>query len=525
MSVRDWMSRDPLTIGPQTSLREALGRMVRHRVKHLPVLEDGQLLGMLNGPEVVGHVLRAGELEANSERPVVEFLTQVEPLPAAAGIEEALSRLQAVSCLPISDDGKLVGLFTHGNLLRYLLGEVAPERIRRAPVTSANRFEVLTSLVRDVSQAQDIPQILDVVIRHCRTVMPIEQAFILLKEHDHLSVAASHGADGIHLMPLQDTLSGWVATQRKSLHIEDLRTERRFPMSRQKMTETDSELRSVVAAPLLDGRTCLGLMHFWSPKPYAYLDSDLELLELVAGNIAFLVREKRLVEELKRAQKIKNEFLAVVTHDLNNAMQGVLSYSQLVQRRAQDERMIKISKGLVDTAMYMRVLTHDLHDLARLGMSAIRLEPVPLDLAELVSLSCQALTEFARSENVELREPQVESQPLVADQVRLRQVVDNLVSNAIKYNRPGGWVEVRLGREDGRVVLEVQDTGIGIDPSEQEQVFGLFQRASSNKRKDSSGLGLSIARQLVEMHGGELTLASVPGEGSTFRVSLPAPAG
>ncbi len=518
------MSRDPLTIGPQTSLREALGRMVRHRVKHLPVLEEGRLVGMLNGPDVVGHVLRAGDLEANSERPALDFVVEVTPLPAEAGIDEVLGRLSSVSCVPIADDGKLVGLFTHGNLLRYLLGEVAPDRVRRTPVTSTNRFEVLTSLVREVSQAQDVPQILDVVVRHCRTVMPIDQAFILFKEQDHLAVAARMGTEGVDLMPLQDTLSGWVATQRKSLQIEDLRTERRFPMSRQKLTDTDSELRSVVAAPLLDGRTCLGLMHFWSHKPYAYVDSDLELLELVAGNIAFLVREKRLVEELKRAQEIKNEFLAVVTHDLNNAMQGVLSYSQLVQRKAQDDRMVKIAKGLVDTAMYMRVLTVDLHDLARLGMSAIRLEPVPLDLAQLVALSCQGLSDFAKAENVELREPHLESQPVVADQVRLRQVVENLVSNAIKYNRPGGWVEVRLHRDNARVVLEVQDTGIGIDPSEQEKVFGLFQRASNHKRKDSSGLGLSIARQLVEMHGGELTLSSVPGEGSTFRVSLPAPA-
>jgi signal transduction histidine kinase len=522
MSVRDWMSRDPLTIGPQTVLREALTRMVRHRVKHLPIVEEGRLLGMLDGHDLLA-------VTADPERKAVDLCREVVPLGPEAPVREALQRLQSATCVPVTEEGRLVGMFTHGNLLRYLLREMAPERLRRSPVTTANRFEVLASLMRDVSQAQDIQQMLTLVARHAGTLMPVEQAFILLcqpEQPNDLTVAASHGAGDIELMPLQDTLSGWVITQRKSLHIEDLRSERRFPTSRQKLES--EELRSVIAAPLLDGRTCLGVVHLWSRKAYAYVDSDLELLELVAGNITFLVerswrleREHKLVAELKRANQIKDEFLAVVTHDLRNAVQGVLSYSQILARKAPDEKLAKLARGLVDTAQYMRALTNDLHDLARLGMSAIRLDPVPLDLAELVQRACLDLVDFARGESVELREPQVEPQPLKADRVRLRQVVDNLVSNAIKYNRPGGWVQVRSRKENGQVVLEVQDNGIGIDPAEQEKVFGLFQRASNHKRSDSSGLGLSIARRLVELHGGSLTLESEAGKGSLFRVSLP----
>jgi signal transduction histidine kinase len=319
-----------------------------------------------------------------------------------------------------------------------------------------------------------------------------------------------------------------VTLQRRSLRIDDLDREARFHDSPERFS---GRMRSLVSAPLLFRDECLGVLNFWCHRPHAYLDSDLELIELIAGHISAAIqsarrveREQRLVEELREVNRIQDEFLAVATHDLRNALQGVLAYIGILAVRAGDDPVLaELVANLASASSGMKTLITDLHDLARLGMRAIRLHPTRLDLKKLALSVLDQHAEFAREEEVHLARPEQEpSLFLEADPVRLRQVLSNLVSNAIKYNRPGGRVEVCWRQEDQEAVLEVRDNGVGIKPEHQEAIFDLFRRVASSSRKaEGSGLGLTITRQLVDLHGGRIELNSEVDRGSLFRVRLP----
>lgn len=541
MSIAEWMTHDPLTANRNTELQEALARMIRHRVKHLPIVEGQQFFGLLSGPSLLQKVLveHSVSLEEAGARKAEEFCSDVPRLGPDFTVEQALELLHGHSCLPVLENDKLVGLFTQQNVLSYLMRSIAPNRFRRGSTTpTAHRLDAVVGLLRKVSTASDLDGMLNTIVEHLKHLMPLDQAFILLRPpgDSNMTVGASYlGSDpetkGIELMPVQDTLSGYVVVHRKSLRIDDLREEKRFPHSAQLNKSFEGpELKSVAAVPLMDQSSAIGVFHIWSTKGFAYVDSDVELLELVAGYVAFLIqrswqleKERQLVQELQKANRIKDEFLAVVTHDLRNTIQGILSYSQILHRKVTDEKLGRFAKGIVDSAQHMGDLTSDLHDLARLGMQAIRISPKVTPVAPIIALVLDEMSDFARQEQVTV-EPVSVSPDLacMADPVRLRQVISNLVSNAIKYNRPGGWVRLGCKQVGDDLVIEVRDSGIGIAENEQSSVFNLFHRASNARRLDGSGLGLSITRQLVELHGGQLELESEVGVGSCFRVKLPA---
>jgi len=230
--------------------------------------------------------------------------------------------------------------------------------------------------------------------------------------------------------------------------------------------------------------------------------------------------------QLEQSHQIRDEFLAIVTHDLKNAIQGVLMSAYMLNKGLTEDELDEAASQISQSARYMAGLTTDLHDLARLGLKAIKLEPREVDLKDMVRRVVLEQEPAARERGIELRVTQDPSLKLNADPLRLRQILTNLISNAVKYNRDGGWVEVRWVVENGRVTLEVQDSGNGIAPEERERVFELFSRLGDGSGKvEGSGLGLAITRQLVELHQGDLELWSKIGEGSTFRVKLPGPDG
>ena len=238
---------------------------------------------------------------------------------------------------------------------------------------------------------------------------------------------------------------------------------------------------------------------------------------------AIRVRERlaEKTEELEAHQKIKDEFLAVITHDLRNSIQSVILFSFNLKRRCEDPVLLELGEHLRDSGNYMKELLDDLHDLARLGMKALKMKAEEVDLVSLVERVLVEQNEPANESQIELKQANAESSlNLVGDAVRLRQILANLISNAIKYNRPGGWVEVRTRQEGDQAVLEVADSGVGIEPEHQAHVFDLFRRVGGGP-VDGSGLGLAITRQLVELHQGSLELESKPNEGSVFRVRLP----
>ena len=543
MALREWMTADPITAGPSESIREALQRMRRHRVDVLPVTLGGTVLGMIRGADILRRAFEPGwnPGETGTEtgrRTVAEFLSEAEAVSPDMDEEEALARMRAagVPVLAVVEGARLVGTVSEADLLGFLLDRWASGSGRRPSSRTGNQLDVLLRVARDATESLELSTILQEITRHAMAALPIDQSALLLlpsKDSPNLIVhslyaSAENERSTLDRLPVEGTVSGRVTLQRRSMKVDDLDREERFRDTPERFS---GELRSLLSTPLVFRGECLGVLNFWCRRPHAYLDSDLELMELIAGHISAAVQsarrvemEQRLVEELRHANQIKDEFLAVATHDVRNALQGVLSYARILARKTGgDPSLAGLTNDLHEAASYLKALINDLHDLARLGMQAIRLHPSRLDLRDLVGPIVDLHAEFAREEQVELCFPSP-GPPLIleADPLRLRQILSNLVSNAIKYNRPGGRVEVRWREEDEEAVVEVQDTGIGIRPEHRDAVFDLFRRVGSSSRKaEGSGLGLTITRQLVELHNGRMELESEPGVGSTFRVRLP----
>ena len=231
------------------------------------------------------------------------------------------------------------------------------------------------------------------------------------------------------------------------------------------------------------------------------------------------------VTELVRALTAKDHFVAAVSHELRTPLTSVLGHLELLADlpHLSDEATERV-RVVQRNAVRLRELVADLLLVAQMTDGHLALDRLPINLADLVAEAADAVQPAAQGAGVTL-DVDLPEDPVVAkvDGPRLRQVIDNLLGNAVKYTEPGGSVSVRLRQREAVVELTVSDTGIGIAPEEIGRLFRRFFRGTQATQRHipGAGLGLSIVRAIVETHGGLVTVDSAPGEGSTFRVELP----
>ncbi len=270
------------------------------------------------------------------------------------------------------------------------------------------------------------------------------------------------------------------------------------------------------------------------PKPIdrallrARLSAGLRRKELVDREKSYLQRLEATNEELRRLGQLKSRFLATAAHDLKNPLTTILILLDQIlesagdperapqQRRAGERiresvnRMLGIIQAILDSAAHES------------GTVPIRL--APLNLASISRESLEDHREYAESKRITLHHrAEVDPLEVVADPDRLREVLDNLVSNAIKFSPPDRSVELRVVRAADRGRVEVRDEGPGLTPEDLQKVFQPYQRLSARPtgQETSTGLGLSIVKQLVELQHGSVSVSSEPGQGAVFTVDLP----
>jgi signal transduction histidine kinase/CHASE3 domain sensor protein len=234
----------------------------------------------------------------------------------------------------------------------------------------------------------------------------------------------------------------------------------------------------------------------------------------------------REVTAERESERLKDEFVATVSHELRTPLTSIIGYLELVlageagELSPEQERFLTVADR--NAARLLR-LVGDLLFVAQLEAGKLGLEPEEIALAELVAESVAEKRPLAQDRGLDLALQTARVGPLWADRARIVQVLDNLLSNAVKFTQPGGRIVVRVREEERRAVIEVADTGIGIPELEREQLFQRFFRASgaSDRAIPGSGLGLAITKAIVEAHGGTISVDSVEGHGSTFRVELP----
>ena len=287
------------------------------------------------------------------------------------------------------------------------------------------------------------------------------------------------------------------------------------------------QVRSYLAVPVkaVSGEVIGGLF-FGHSEAGVFTQEHERLAEGIAAWASVALENARLFIEAQRANRMKDEFLAVLSHELRTPLNAIVGYSRLLRGGIlSGEKATRGLETLERNATWLTQIVEDVLDVSRIVAGKIRLDVQPVDLARVVDNAAATVQPAADAKGVKL-ETILDTRigPVSGDPDRLQQVVWNLVTNAVKFTPKNGRVQIRLERVDSHVEIIVSDTGEGIKSHFLPYVFERFRQAEAGttREKGGLGLGLAIVRHIVEMHGGKVSASSEgEGKGSTFRVKLP----
>jgi signal transduction histidine kinase/CheY-like chemotaxis protein len=291
-------------------------------------------------------------------------------------------------------------------------------------------------------------------------------------------------------------------------------------------------VRALAGVPLSVEDRVIGVLHVGRVEPGTFREEEGRFLQLAAQRIAVAIDraagrdvERKAREAAEAANRTKDEFLAMLGHELRNPLSAIRN-AVVAARFDESRRDRALDIALRQTEQLTR-LVDDLLDVARITQGRIRLRKERLSFGSVIERAVEGTRSFIEDRGHALSVSlAAEGMQLEGDPGRLEQVVTNLLTNAAKYTAPGGRVEVVAERQDEEAVLSVRDTGIGIKAEMLPRVFDLFAQSERtlDRAEGGLGIGLTIVRQLVELHGGRVEARSEgPGQGAEFVVRIPAP--
>jgi GAF domain-containing protein len=291
--------------------------------------------------------------------------------------------------------------------------------------------------------------------------------------------------------------------------------------------------RAVVAVPLIREDRLIGALTMNRKTPGEFPAETIELLQTFATQSALAIQNARLFREiaaksqqLEAASRHKSEFLANMSHELRTPLNAVIGFSEVLIQRMFGELNAKQDEYLKDiyaSGQHLLSLINDILDLSKIEAGRMELAPAPFHLPSALENAVTLVRERAARHGIALEfdlDPRLGE--VVGDERKVKQVLLNLLSNAVKFTPEGGRISLKAGQRDGAVEISVTDTGVGIAPEDQTAIFEEFRQAGSDeKRREGTGLGLTLAKKFVELHGGRIWVESELGRGSTFTFTLP----
>jgi signal transduction histidine kinase len=404
----------------------------------------------------------------------------------------------------------------------------------------------ISDILRAISESPtDVKPVLDAIADRAARLCDAASASIYLTEDDKLRHVASQGrlADQsatINLLPINRySTSGRAVLERTTIQVADLMAEAdQYPLGHEIATRFGH--RSLVVAPLFREGQPFGTILLRRQEVRPFSEREVALLRTFGDQAAIALENTRLFHEiqdksrqLEIANKHKSDFLANMSHELRTPLNAIIGFSEVLSEKMfgdVNDKQLEYLRDIHSSGHHLLTLINDILDLSKIEAGRMELELSRFDLGMLLDNSMTLVRERATRHGLTLKLDVADDvEEWVADQRKVKQVVINLLSNAVKFTPSGGSVTLRARRvedsngDGGAVEVAVVDTGVGIAPEEQTLVFEEFRQASGNylRKAEGTGLGLSLVKRFVELHGGTIRLESEPGKGSTFAFVLP----
>jgi len=400
------------------------------------------------------------------------------------------------------------------------------------------RLQLLHEAGTALSRSMELNTILAEVVATFERHMPHLLCSIHLLEADgngHV-VKATSGPDA-HLyvgrkLPIEKGIVSLAIRNGCTVYVPDVRSDPRY-------VPWHKRTRSELVIPLRARGKVIGAFNVESEKGDGFTDEDLQTFTALASQLATAIGNVQLFDEIVRtsealaietgkaleASRLKSQFLSNVSHELRTPLNAVLGYSRhvLQEEKQLSEEGRESLRRVIASGEQLLQLVNDLLDLSRIEAGKLSVEIQPVDVRRLAVACLSTVEPTAREKGLRLRLEMPPEVPAVqSDPLRLQQIVLNLLSNAVKFTDQGEVV-LRVRKEADELAIDVTDTGIGIDKIHHEAIFESFRQVdgSATRRARGTGLGLAISRKLARLLGGDITVQSELGKGSTFTVHIP----
>jgi len=333
---------------------------------------------------------------------------------------------------------------------------------------------------------------------------------------------------------LGEGVTGRAAETKMPTQIAELREEQEFATRGMRPILTRLGYRSLLAVPLLLDQKIRGALTIYRRRAGDFAPEIVNLLRTFATQSVLAIQNARLFREietksreLEAANRHKSEFLANVSHELRTPLNAIIGFSEVLGERLfgeLNEKQAEYTDDILSSGRHLLSLINDILDLSKIEAGRMELEITTFDLPMAIENALLLVRERASRHGIKFHRAIDERLgDFTGDERKVKQILVNLLSNAVKFTPEGGQIKVDAGLGDSAVIVSVTDTGIGIAKEDQEAIFEEFRQASGNyaQKREGTGLGLTLTRRFVEMHGGRIWVESEIGKGSKFTFTLP----
>lgn len=378
----------------------------------------------------------------------------------------------------------------------------------------------LIDISRDLASTLDLDVLLDRIVQAAADITAAEAASILLYDNTarqlYFQVATNMDEPTMRglVVPLEGSIAGWIVTNQKPLRIDDAHEDaRHFGDIEQ---TTGFPIQSILGIPLITKNKVVGVLEVLNKKEGDFTSSDENLLTVLGAQAAIAIENARLFHQ--------SDLISEFVHELRTPLASLSTATYLLLRPEMSrEQQEQIVNNIHNETLRLNSLASSFLDLARLESGRVQFRKSTFDIMDLLHECSDVMETKAEEDRIQIRIIEPEGPTLIeADRDKIKQVILNLLSNAIKYNRTNGSIILKTELGESKMIISVQDTGVGIPEDAVGHIFEKFYRVRENEAKASgTGLGLSICKQIVQGHGGTIELKSKLGIGTNVLIGLP----